>query len=846
MKKYDHLRVEDFKASLPYQRPPQNMNPRKKVKRDRKSHGQYLSEQFRKAEKENDAINTVSSISSGHGIYLEIKGEKEYDLVYDSLERVSQQVRLRNVKEIDGTDHATLYIPDDQIQSFLKRIENYRKEEKGKALMDSIENISLALVDSFWTDRIHMPSEGPFECEVWLSVYEDNPAEIVADFRKICLDAHIQCGKEYIRFPERVVVGVHASRSKLVKLLLESPNIAEFRRLTTPANFFIEENNTMEQEKWMDDLLGRTEFKGDGEVTVCLLDTGVRNAHPLLTPVLKDKHMHTTFNDEIVQDRNSKGHGTGMAGVAAYFNLQDLFESDANIVVRHNLESVRIVDENIENQLNLFGFITAQAISLAEIGNPEAKRVVMMSVTGETNGELDNQTSEIYQGDGKPSSWSATIDNLALGNYESEEAEPRLLIVSAGNLPTYEIEDLKEETDHLTYQIAVKNKSIEDPAQSWNALTVGAYTELTHQLENGYQPLVEKGGYSPFTSSSYIWDHNWPLKPDIVLEGGNLAYNPEDLHIKYSSVDELSLLTTSSNFDHPGNGYFSTTSMTSSATAQAAHISAQIYAKYPDLWAETVRALMVHSASWTTTMKRQEFGSKSIEQTNKTERGNLLKIVGYGVPSLENALHSMSNSVNMVIEEKIQPFIKRGSKSPSLNEMDVYDLPWPEDVLLNLDETDVEMKITLSYFIDPSPGEVGWKSRYRYPGARLQFDVSSENETREEFLARINGKERGEDYKSPSDSSNSNRWFFGENQRNRGSIHKDYWNGTAAELARNKYIGVYPLGGWWKERTHLNKYHEKIRYSLIISISTPEQDIDLYTPIRNIAIKTKQAITIEV
>ena len=51
-------------------------------------------------------------------------------------------------------------------------------------------------------------------------------------------------------------------------------------------------------------------------------------------------------------------------------------------------------------------------------------------------------------------------------------------------------------------------------------------------------------------------------------------------------------------------------------------------------------------------------------------------------------------------------------------------------------------------------------------------------------------------------------------------------------------IAVFPVGGWWKERKHLEKYEEKTRYSLIISISTPEIDaegnkIDIYTPVIN-------------
>jgi len=47
-------------------------------------------------------------------------------------------------------------------------------------------------------------------------------------------------------------------------------------------------------------------------------------------------------------------------------------------------------------------------------------------------------------------------------------------------------------------------------------------------------------------------------------------------------------------------------------------------------------------------------------------------------------------------------------------------------------------------------------------------------------------------------------------------------------------IAVYPIGGWWKTRTNLKKYNEKLRYSLIVSLDTPAENIDLYN-----AVKTK-------
>ena len=75
--------------------------------------------------------------------------------------------------------------------------------------------------------------------------------------------------------------------------------------------------------------------------------------------------------------------------------------------------------------------------------------------------------------------------------------------------------------------------------------------------------------------------------------------------------------------------------------------------------------------------------------------------------------------------------------------------------------------------------------------------------------------------------------ILGTNNRNVGSIHSDIWEDTAANLAENRYIAVYPGGGWWKERKYFEKYDSKIKYSLIVSISTPEETIDLYSSIEN-------------
>ena len=64
-------------------------------------------------------------------------------------------------------------------------------------------------------------------------------------------------------------------------------------------------------------------------------------------------------------------------------------------------------------------------------------------------------------------------------------------------------------------------------------------------------------------------------------------------------------------------------------------------------------------------------------------------------------------------------------------------------------------------------------------------------------------------------------------------MHSDIWHGTAADLASRGVIAVYPALGWWKTRTKHQRYDKKARYSLIVSIRTPEVETDLYVAVAN-------------
>nr|VFK53943.1 MAG: Subtilase family protein [Candidatus Kentron sp. TUN]VFK55897.1 MAG: Subtilase family protein [Candidatus Kentron sp. TUN] len=320
-----------------------------------------------------------------------------------------------------------------------------------------------------------------------------------------------------------------------------------------------------------------------------------------------------------------------------------------------------------------------------------------------------------------------------------------------------------------------------------------------------------------------VWEKTWPLKPDIVLEGGNAAKDA----VGAVWMPSLSLLTA---HHKPEERLFTTTNATSAAAALCSRMAAQLMASYPKLWPETIRALIVHSAQWSDAQRRMFMTGGP----TKARHRNLIRHCGFGVPNLSRALWSAANSLTLIAQDTLRPFEKKeGSSTPSAREMNLYELPWPISELESLGETEVEMRVTLSYFIEANPSERGFKGRYKYESHGLRFEVKRPTETIKDFRKRLNKLARDEEEKTPTGDTDPG-WRLGTQLRHLGSLHSDIWHGQAADLAQLGVIAVYPVTGWWKTRTGLKRYDKKARYALIVSIRTPEVEMDLYSVVKNL------------
>jgi hypothetical protein len=406
--------------------------------------------------------------------------------------------------------------------------------------------------------------------------------------------------------------------------------------------------------------------------------------------------------------------------------------------------------------------------------------------------------------DGKATSSSAALDECIY----NKGACDRLLLVSAGNIETAEI-------DTSNYIESCKANAIYSPAQAWNALTVGAFTERTN-VAGPFQALAAPGGVSPFSTSSWSW-RSQVNKPEIMMEGGNVADHPI---FQATTHADLSLVTTGANLANPLESFYAT----SAATALATRLAAKIKKENPEFSMLSVRGMMVHSARWTEEMKR--IGVIK----------DIIPLCGYGVPREELALYSGDRYAVYVFENEIVPYKVDGG-SNKYGQEHLYDLPWPSELLEQMNDEEVKIRITLSYYIKPSPNNTGRRSKYNYPSATLHFDLKSALESTETFLRRRN---RLEGEKMNRTVNYSQRWEIGQQRREQGTVQSDWYECTARELAECGQIVVFPGAGWWKNRK-LSNVDNVVKYSLIVSIETERTDI--YTAVEN-AIRNKVGVRI--
>lgn len=735
---------------------------------------------------------------------ISLKTQDGKDFPVDRLNK--SQMELLDWREVEDGYTATVLLPEKAAKKLRKKITDFRdintketNKPKNEDFVGRIGAFQRAIPDWYWKDSVvTLPEEEEIWIEIWLTRKADETES--NDFLDLCRSNGIIHGKAPLCFPECLVYIIHANRSKLAVLTANLASIKQCRACRELTSL-VTSASPAEQAQWSRHIIERLQTPRDDAPRVCILDSGC-NRHPILSPLIQDGLLLCVDDGKSGADSHKDGHGTSMAGIAAYGNLNHVMMNASGTVRPHPIESCRIF--GLANKDKLHGEVTLRAVSLVEITSPESPRVFCMAITS------PHQTKVL----GNPTSWSAALDSSA-SMYGEESSDGRLFIISAGNRTEY----LCTPSDMAA--------TVQNPAQAWNVLSIGAVTHLTEyndpSVPTNAELYAKDGDLSPWSSNSSLWKESAPIKPDFLCEGGNIVLvdgqedKPDDLCLLSPYKEEFRLQYI------PFEG-------TSLASGLATHMAACIMREYPSLRPETVRALLVHSAEWTDEMKRKYLPAKPSASSYMA----LARMCGHGEASLSRAMSCMSNSLTLVHEGELTPYGIKNGKSVTYNEMVYHDLPWPKAALEALGDASVELKVTLSYFVEPNPSAIeGLERSYSYPSYSLSFSVRKSVDTREMHLKKINEakREAGDSVSNPSQYAG---WQLGNNAFV-GSVHSDIWEGSASDLAAMGGIAVIPEAGWWKTKTTHHRYNDKARYSLIVSIRTKDihNEVNLYAEVEN-------------
>lgn len=783
-----HLRLERL-GSAPYQSPRGGGGDEVEIPlRNPQEHAAALLAQIDALQAQVGETPPEARPTQAQGHLVSADAAAGFALAIDSLGDRPTDVAV--VAASDDRSTAVLHLRKDDLKALRRKVEQYADPDKATKTGKRRNQPLLAPLESLRPATIEDLSQGTFTNETidphlsyWVEVWTqggrladpETRERVAAAIGALAQGAEIDASKVH-RFTatEREIFLLPLPGGVLVQLPQLAPDAYRVRAASGGLLDVAAHAGVADL-----DLQAMAEPPEPSASTVVIMDTGIAETHPLLAAAMAGG------SDSVVVGKpdptDEQGHGTEMAGVAAYRTLSAELLGGVSVQPRVWLQNIRLLDFNQDNddEREFWPERTERAVIAA--GDAQQRKIFNLSI-GASNPDP-----------GRTTSWSVAMDTLAFN-----EGAGRLFVVAAGSVMPSILR-----SDYPNWNLTAP---LHDPGHALNVLTVGA---VTHRVEvpqdgihDGLVALATEGQLSPHSACDLGGTR--PIKPEVVVEGGNCA---PDGSLQGLGVPSLSLLTTSK--DHSSGSPLTITWATSPAAANVSGMLGTIWEANPARRPETIRGLLVHSARWSPEMHAQF--------EDKRDR---LRAVGYGEPDEERAAWSARTRPTLLVEDRLAPRIANatGFERP----VHLYRLPLPSDELLALGETDVEVSVTLSFLIEPN------EANSRYAGAMLRWDMQGPVEAAEDFEKRINKLARPEGHTT---QTSSYPWEIGSDTRSRGSVQADRCRTSAANLAGDRLIAVFPTLGWWEDRNE--RLEAELEYSLVVTVDAGDAEIDLYNLVEN-------------
>lgn len=541
--------------------------------------------------------------------------------------------------------------------------------------------------------------------------------------------------------------------------------------------------------------------------TVCVIDGGIEEGHRWLEPAI-DVDTSRCFipgaaTDDVADYVSPQGHGTRVAGAILY---PEAIPTTGEVEPVAWIQNARVLDAANE----LPAALTPERYLHEVVSHfhvaPRFTKVFNHSI----NANLPCPKRRM-------SAWAAKLDQL------SHEQEV-LFIQSAGNQTRLgngdhanpglaaHLDAGKQPPDHqLEDSMRVAN-----PAQSLHALTVGSVSPRAFEDANLRSFATAEHLASGFSRTGY--GEPWSVvKPEVVEVGGDLVYaktSPRQPRVRSEVAVELlnSTMHGAPAFSKDGVG-------TSFAAPKVAHVVAHLQNRFPAASPLLYRALIVQSARWPDWAE------------NESNKDKVLRLIGYGVPSLERATSNSQSRVTLITSD---------AEIISSKQLHLYTIRIPEELRSAALEARIRVDVTLAYTALPRRTRA---RRTGYLETWLDWESSKFGEPRDVFFDRMQngGASVYEEFRWTLHKREG--WGEAEEtSRNRGTVQKDWATFDSFELPEEFAVAVRSHIGW----NHLPGAG-KARYCLAVSFEVIKGEVPLYSLIKNaISLEAEPQVEIKV
>lgn len=528
----------------------------------------------------------------------------------------------------------------------------------------------------------------------------------------------------------------------------------------------------------------------DNAPKVCIIDSGIQEQHPYLADAIDSAnsrcYIPTKLPTEVGDYVPPGGHGTKVAGAVVFPRgviKEGPFQFPCWIQNARVLDEANMLLDALSPSLYLTQIVADYAVN--------GTRLFNHSISASVPHQLQHM-----------SAWAATMDHLSW-QYDI------LFIQSAGNLPkqTNKPNERLGVLDSLNAGIPYPNylneptSKISTPAESLQALTVGSINHCDFSQGN-ISLLGGENQPSAFTTTGLgIWKS---IKPDVVEYGGGWVTDnatPQSISNPADACTEL-LRTTM----HGGPLSARDEVGTSFSTPKVSSIAASIQHLLPNESSLLYKALIINSAEWPQW------------HVNNHNKLNILRQIGYGVPSIEKATFNTPHRVTL---------IARGHNAVKAKEAHIYQVPIPEQLRAPGEDFRIRISVTMTYAARPRRTRRGIK---RYYSTWVDWRSSHKSESYDSFKNRVlySGNAAFADHEDVIPWTIREQDDYGSIngvRRNNSAVQKDWAEFHSHELPTDFCIAVIGHQGWDKHPD------ATANYSLVISFEAVNNDLEIYSNI---------------